>query len=218
MPRRFPRTRQIKRRKQFKRYKELGPLKTQQLVKFTYADSFTLNPAAALADQYIYSCNGIYDPDITGIGHQPRGFDQVMSLYDHYVVIGAKLTLYAWNPDTTYGNMTTVHIQDDATTTTDPEDIMERRNAKMKILSSRNGGIDNAIITYQVNPNTFLGRSKPLADPDLKGSTAANPTEQAYFVISTFGVSNTADTGGISGRVKIEYTAVLIEPQQPTKS
>ncbi len=141
-----------------------------------------------------------------------------MTLYDHYVVIGAKLTLYAWNPDTTYGSIASIHIQDSNTTTTDPENVMERRNAKMKILSSRNGGIDNAIMTYQVNPNQFLGRSKPLADPDLKGNTSSNPTEGAYFVVSCFGVNNTADTGGIAARVKIEYTAVLIEPQQPTKS
>ena len=217
MPRKYKK-RNYRKKANAKLYKELGPLKTQQLVKFNYGEHFDINPGAGTAGQYVFSCNGLFDPNISGIGHQPRGFDQVMTLYDHYVVVGSKITVYAWNPDTVYGAMVSVHIQDTSTTTTDIENVLERRNARSKLVSSRNGGIDNCIISYKVNPNNFLGRSKPLSDPNLKGNTSANPSEQCYFVVSVAGMNDLADIGGIACYAKIEYTAVLIEPKQPTKS
>ena len=38
--------------------------------------------------------NGLFDPDITGFGHQPMGFDQLCpTLYQSYVVTGCKMIL-----------------------------------------------------------------------------------------------------------------------------
>lgn len=199
--------------------RSLGPLRTKQLVKFNYAENFALNPGVAgTAASYVYSMNGLYDPNITGTGHQPRGFDQIMTLYDHYVVIGCKVDFQFWCADTTYGHMITAHIQDDATTDTDPENLLERRFLKKKVVASRNGGIDNGRIVMNVNPNKFLARSKPLSDPDLKGTTAANPTEQCYLHLNCFPMQGGADGGGVYCYIRLTYTAVLIEPRQPGKS
>ena len=33
------------------------------------------------------------DPNHTGVGHQPLYFDQLMTIYNHYIVIGAKITV-----------------------------------------------------------------------------------------------------------------------------
>ena len=36
----------------------------------------------------IFNLNSLYDPDRTGVGHQPRGFDQIKTLYNRYRVYG----------------------------------------------------------------------------------------------------------------------------------
>jgi hypothetical protein len=41
-------------------------------------------PASGAAYHQVFSGNGLYDPDITGSGAQPMGFDQWMNLYAYY--------------------------------------------------------------------------------------------------------------------------------------
>lgn len=206
------------RRRKFKRYKELGILGTKHKVDLVYHDSFALNPTSTNAATYLFSLNGMYDPNITGTGHQPRGFDNLMALYDHYVVIACKAEFKFWNADNTYGHMVTTHLQDSPTVKTNVRDIMELKTTQRKVAATRAGGIDNLTLVRTVNPNRFLGRSKPLSDPELKGSASANPTEQAYIQVSCFPVQDGVESGGGYVQARIIYTAILIEPKQPSAS
>lgn len=221
MPRKYTRKRKYikKRKRKSPILKAKGPLAQTQIATLNYADEFQLNPGiAGIPNTYVFSCNGLYDPNITGIGHQPRGFDQMMTLYDHYVVIGFKAFISLHNQDGVYANQVVTHIQDDVTTTTDYQDLMERRFIKTKILSPTTGGNDSATMTMSVNPNKWLGRSKPLSDPQLKGSIATNPTEQCYLHLSAFPADNTSDSQAVRGTIRIQYRVMFIEPKQPSKS
>lgn len=163
----------------------------------------------------VFSANGMYDPDITGVGHQPRGFDQLMALYDHYVVIASKITVWFQNDDASANAaIPFVAVLDRATANTDPRDYLESANVCYRAISE-NGDNCHCLVS-QINPNKFLGRSKPMADPDLKGSTGSNPDEQVYFHVGAVGIQDTSVTVFIN--VVIEYTAILIEPTIPPLS
>lgn len=45
-----------------------------------------------------YRLNSLYDPDLTGAGHQPYGYDQISALYRRYLVRGVKITIIFNNP------------------------------------------------------------------------------------------------------------------------
>lgn len=204
-----------------KRQMVKGPLRTKQTAKFIYEDAISLNPAVGgTAVHHFFSANGLYDPNITGVGHQPRGFDQLMTLYDHYVVIGAKITAWITNTEGSDGNaqMYALRVLDTNSASTNPSDVMESRFAKIKALSSEGAGPNTGTMSLRINPNKFLGRSKPLSDSQLKGTTGANPTEQAFFCISAFPLPDGVDTSASYIRVRIEYNAVLIEPKIPSQS
>ncbi len=66
---------------------------TRQLVKMRYFADVELDPGAGAMAAHIFSANGLFDPDITGVGHQPYSFDQWMAVYDHYHVVGAKISV-----------------------------------------------------------------------------------------------------------------------------
>jgi len=43
---------------------------------------------------YNFAINNLYDPDSTGVGAQPVGFDQWMTLYGLYTVVGGKVSVH----------------------------------------------------------------------------------------------------------------------------
>ena len=40
-----------------------------------------------------FVANGAFDPNLTGVGHQPRGFDQFMAGYETFTVTGSKISV-----------------------------------------------------------------------------------------------------------------------------
>lgn len=208
-----------RKRKKVTATNNMGPLAVKLPSKFIYEDSFILNPGlSGVPSEHIFCANGLYDPNITGTGHQPRGFDQLMTLYDHYVVIGAKITLWVSSEDLVYANMIALWLDDDNAALGSVTDIMEKRYVKLKNTGVETSGTSNTVMSLKCNPNKFLGRSSPLSDPELKGSVAGNPTERAFFKIGCFPMRSGTDSSAVACRVRIEYSAILIEPKQPTAS
>lgn len=53
--------------------------------KLTYNQTVAISDAGAEFD-YVFRANSLFDPDLTGTGHQPRGFDQWATFYGQYKV------------------------------------------------------------------------------------------------------------------------------------
>lgn len=221
----MPGKRKYTRKRTYKRrYKKkspssaMGPLANTLKANLIYSERFTLNPGVGgiIATQ-VFSANGVFDPNISGTGHQPRGFDQLMTLYDHVIVIGAKITLQVQNTDGIEAANVVLTLRDNDSVDIAPDNIMEYRFIKNKIFGPLGSGGNVGTVQLACNPNRFLGRSKPLSDPQLKNSVAANPTEGAFFHVSVF-PSSSADMGDIDIYARIEYTCICVEPRQPAVS
>lgn len=61
--------------------------------KLRYTERFEFTPTSTSVQQQRFMGNGIYDPNITGIGHQPRGFDQFMDVYQKFTVVASQCTV-----------------------------------------------------------------------------------------------------------------------------
>jgi hypothetical protein len=61
-----------------------------------YYDTITITSNAGVVAVHVFGSNCLFDPDITGGGHQPAGFDQYMALYQRYTVLRtrAKVTFF----------------------------------------------------------------------------------------------------------------------------
>lgn len=218
MPRKVYRRRRKKKYARKKRYMTPNsasgnlPLRKTLKSKFRYSEDIQLVSSASTPAVHVFSLNGLYDPNVTGIGHQPRGFDELMPLYDHYVVIGARVRVDFVNASTTNTAFVFLAVRDSNTVSTGYTDYLENGNNKHITMGVEGSGANNKTLYYNVNPNKFLGRSKPMADPQLKGSNASNPTEQAYLHIAAVS-SDLFTATNMTILVTIEYTAVLIEPK-----
>lgn len=191
---------------------------TKKVASLRYADTFSISSPVGDSSAYIYSCNGMFDPNITGTGDQPRGFDQVMPFYDHYVVIGAKAVV-------TFQNQSEVPvragiiIRDVSSGATQTLDTLSeyRHNKYITLDGTTRGGRSWATVTYPLNPGKFLGRSKPLADDQLKGSITTNPSEQCFYQLYAYPLDGDS-TITVVGTVRIDYSAAFIEPKLGTGS
>ena len=197
-------------------FKNPSPLPTKFHALFRYSEPYLKipNPSTTFLGTYIFSVNGIYDPDITGVGHQPSGFDQLMTMYDHFVVIGAKITVTFVNNDPNDPVLVGIDVRDSVNAESDSRVIIESGTAKYANLSAKNNGENQVTMEYRINPNRFLGRSKPLADPSLKGGASGNPIEQCYFHIFSGNLDDQATlAAATTANVVIEYQTMLIEPK-----
>lgn len=189
----------------------------KQTRKLVYSDVFARDAGSGVAASYFYSCNSLFDPDRTGVGHQPMGFDQLMEFYDHYTVIGAKLTLKALSQSTTLpgaNQVITVKLRD--STTGPPAAVttaIEQGECTYGLLGSADGASAQLTLQKGVNPVKFLGRAGPLTDSQLKGSSGSNPLEECFFQISLQALGAGDDPPAVDFLVTIEYTAIFTEPK-----
>ncbi len=190
-------------------------LKKTLKVKMRYVNRITIDPAAGGMGVQVFAANGMFDPDITGGGHQPRGFDNLMPLYNHYTVIGSKLTVSSANIATqASGALLGVSLQDTTLVLGNVNDYLEDYS------STNIFGIASAeshiTLSMDFSNKKFLGPN-PLAD-DRKGTVTSNPVESAFYHIYFAPVDVGIDLSIRSFLVVIDYIALLTEPNQPGQS
>lgn len=179
---------------------------------FVYREQndLTVDPGAAgITGVYVFSANGLYDPNITGTGHQPTGFDQLMQFYDHYTVIASKITVTFFNGNASNTVTGLVSVMDTSSTNSDIQQYIENGRCAFEELDvSSNSQLGT--VTLGCSVSDFLGRKNILSEDNCRGSASANPSEEAYFhVVAAPWASN--DVGTIAFVATIEYTAVLTE-------
>lgn len=185
------------------------------LTKMRYAASLEVTAGSLGATTlYHYSCNNLFDPDVTGTGHQPRGFDQLMTMYNKFTVIGAtiKVQIASEQGESVPENIIAgINLRSTINSSTNLNDWMENRNMTSVMLS---GGLNirSKTFTYKVNPAKFLGISHPLSDHQLSGTTTTGPVRQCFFSIFV-STPQGIGTSKVQYQVTIDYTVVLHEPK-----
>lgn len=181
------------------------PMSLSNTVKYVEPIDITLSGSGA--GTYVFSCNGLYDPNITGTGHQPLYFDQYMALYRHYTVMKSNIKV------TPYGNdeaapgtsaILTVFIDDDATlpSTTAQREQISATNKVYNVFDD----VGMSITKYWNGKRTYGGNL--IDNRELSGNSGANPSEQSYFVIS---INKGGAVATHTLLVEIEYTVVWHE-------
>lgn len=198
-------------------YRPMGGVMTKKTL--IYTQYVGLNPGTAgIPSINVFRANGMRDPDVTGAGGQPRGFDQYMAIYDHFVVLGSKITAHFQNSDATFGALVGISVRDESSAPADANKAYpELGYSAMELLGPLNSGNSTTKLVMSINPAKFLGRANPLSDPDLKGSSSVSPTEQCFYhVWAQPQISQ--DTDVVRCTVVIEYFAAFIEGTDPGAS
>jgi len=185
-------------------------------------NSLSVASTAGIVQNYFFTANGIFDPNVTGTGHQPMGFDQMIVMYEQYTVVSSKISVHFTNGSAAnvYASCG-IYLSPDTTNVTDRNELIENGLVTWEQLYPI--GVYGSMKTLNLDCDvaTYFGRNRDkralLDDVNLFGTVAANPTEQVYFAICSF------DTAGnnnitLSFTVEIEYEVIFWEPKKLTSS
>lgn len=192
----------------------MSPFPDSIITKMRYSESIALDASTSVPAYHLFSCNGLYDPNISGTGHQPLGFDQYTGIYDHYTVLGSKITVEAMPQF--YQNMVGVYISDDVTPVGTYDTIIEQGGAVVKAVASTGG--PSSRITKGFSAKRFFGVTDVLDVDKLKGSLGANPADGAYFVVFTQSADSGLNPSATIVNVTIEYIVKWTERQPLAQS
>lgn len=189
-----------------------------------YSEKVSISSAAVTdaVGTHVFSANGCFDPNVTGIGSQPRGFDQLMALYDHYTVTKARIKVRFLNTSASTRPYVAIAVRDSTTAFPSLKDMMEYDGSIVsKYPVARNAADQGkdmcAYLETYVDIGKFLGRKSVLSDPECKGSASSNPSELVQFHVM---VSSTdaAAACAVNAIVTVEYDVILHEPKLPASS
>jgi hypothetical protein len=190
-------------------------LSASKIVTMRYSEQFSIDASALdVPGSYIFSANGLHDPNITGTGHQPRGYDQLMAMYRHYEVLEAMIEIWADPNDLSNSQLLALSVRSSNTPVALRTNMMEHRTALIKAVAGSNGGPSVQYFKIACKPREFLG----LKDDDtLRGAEGFNPASPVYFHINTLPIPGT-DAGAVYCQARITYKVKLSEPKEPVQS
>lgn len=178
---------------------------------------FGLNPGVGGTTQsYVFTANGLYDPNITGTGHQPMGYDQLMELYDHYKVTHCKITATFDSIDTAETHIVGIKITDGGGYISSGQAACEGGNSTFDVLGTKDSSHGHKTLVYNLDLKAFFG-GRNFEDRDFQGSTTTNPLEQAYPTVFCF-PNSSADSAGCICNVVLEYATQFTEVKQLAQS
>lgn len=188
------------------------------MVRLRYCEEIALNPGAGAIATYEFLCNDMRDPNRTGVGHQPMGFDQwCPNIYNHFCVVGSVITLqYA---PTGAGSQVPCYLGVnivDATGVTyaNIEELLEQkftRRVKGTVGASYHLVNDKrSTLKSRFSARKFFG-TKVVGEDIYRGSSTQSPQEQAFFQVWAASVGGN-DPAAVNVLVTIDYIAVLTEP------
>lgn len=183
-------------------------------VPMRYSFTLFMTLTAGQFLDYIFRANSLFDPDRTGIGHQPLGFDQLTPVYNRYRVDRLEWHIDFGSGSGTYA--TGVALINGAANLTSIEQMAEYPTARTHTQAFN--GAPPAIFTGKKSLAAFNGRSDLSYNiDDTTGSLVnTNPVETIDLHVCAFN-PNLASIAFIA-LINLKFRAVLYDPITPAQS
>lgn len=192
------------------------------MIKLRYVTTIGLNPAPGTIATHNFRANSCFDPDQSAIGHQPIGFDEWSTFYNHYVVQSAKMRATFSLTSTTDGGglgVCGIYLSDDTTYTADLHTLLEQPNARNgKTYFSIHAG-KPLTVSKTYSAKSFFNITNVTDNFDRLGAPiTTNPTEVAFFVPFCANANYAIDAGEMTVLIELEQTVIFSEPKELAQS
>ena len=185
-----------------------------QVTTIRYSDEVGIT--GATYGQYTFRGNSAFDPDETGIGHQPMYYDSYAGVYSKYKVISSTCKVTVSNYNAAASAVIVLIPSSEIVTITTYAIAMEQPYAKRTELLpvSTRQGVQSSVRS-SISTQRMLGLSaSQFAGEDYSALTGASPVSLWYWNIAAFDVSAVS----VRMLVDITYKVLFYDRRAPQLS
>lgn len=184
--------------------------------------AISLSGTSGATSTYTFSVNDAFDPNHTGTGHQPMGFDQMMSIYDQFTVLRSSITVQFAPSIASVITRVALSLKDAAASITNITQLLENGLSEMGLCVGAKQPGQHCAPTLTMHCDVlkyfgFKGVSGLLQNPNFQGNSTTSPLEQVYFQITAWDLMLT-ETYSIAADVTLSYDVFFWEPRKETTS
>lgn len=178
------------------------------ITRMRYVTNLTLTPTTSVAGT-TFRMNSIFQVNSSASSGQPMYRDEFAALYNHYTVLGSKLTAAFVPVSATTPLIVGVAEGDDAVFSTSVATLSEKSKSQYTIIPGAAGG-GRMILTATYGSERDEGID-PYAGSDLvRTAMGANPTEAYFAHVWGIGYDFTTSTP-YNVQITVEFTVLLAE-------
>lgn len=198
-----------------------------KIVRMVYSDRWSIGPGLSEYSYIRINCLNPADPDATtsSTTNQPRGWDQWTPFYDHFIVLGAKITMKVYRQELTDPAPTQVpmivacYVDDndtpfDMSNTAGRRDLMEQGSKyKHKIFQPY---MKSLTIKNYFSPKKFFGIKNLMDNQTRLGGSTSTTTwsgEDAFWQIQFSNINTGVTLQKYYADIRIDYLVKFSEPK-----
>lgn len=176
------------------------------------------NTNSVLLNFQTFRANSIFDPDQTGLGHQPAGYDELANFYRYYRVVGLKYNIKfkvavdLEEIDLFYYGVDCMVLHGQTTTEFQAFLMNElKESAPYRQWTTVNANQDYKSIKGYVSPAKILGMSKEqYRTSDSTWSLwTTNPVFQTYLTVCLSGITSLSATDSLDVFADVQLTYLV---------
>ncbi len=143
-------------------------------LKYTQRFQFTTDPTLQR-----FRGNGLFDPDFTGVGHQPFYYLQLATIYDRYEVFASSVSIQFHNNQINPIYVTLLPVAESSTAATDPFTAKEKPYARSIMLGVEGSAKASSKIYHSMSTKKIRGER--FLDSDYSSLSTSNPARQWFW-------------------------------------
>lgn len=154
--------------------------------------------ALGVAAGYTYRPDSIFDPNFTGVGGQPVGYDQLSEIYERYCVYMCEYKVVFTNQNSSLDDVVGVVVTDQQPTLLDHERFIQNGMCEWGI-ANRNGDGSRIQFTGSIDLAKVHGMTRKayMDDNNHQPLVGDNPADAAFLTLWSAHIDATTATVGL---------------------
>jgi hypothetical protein len=187
-------------------YSTTFPQQMKVCLKYDHDSNFTTT--VSIANDTKFRLNSIFDPDLSGVGHQPQGRDQWNLLYNRYRVDSVRVTIRALSM-TSHGMMLCLLPNNSTTTLTDTNQLVESPLAHVGVVGT--GTPTTLVKHFDLKVLNGVSKNTYESDDRFQSLFSTNPTETLILHVGYWELGSLASVTA-SFNITLEYFVTCYDP------